>query len=153
MFRERLARHVLATPTGKRPKNCPRTRWNDCIFEVTWSCLTEQISELEESVHDAQCVVTAQLQQESSVTINFSITMSVNHTLPQSCVVPTCALESPKRIVDWLVLTLRRASLISSTNSGYSALAFGPHICIKHRELPKTSTYSKRFQQHPGSIV
>jgi len=39
-----------------------------------------RISVLEESVYDEQCVVAAQLQQESSVIINVSITMSGNHT-------------------------------------------------------------------------
>jgi len=37
------------------------------------------ISVLEESVDDTQCVVTAQLQQESSDIINVDITMSVSH--------------------------------------------------------------------------
>ena len=39
------------------------------------------------------------------------------HTSPSF---PTCALKSLKRMVRPLVLALRRASLISSTNSGYT---------------------------------
>jgi len=40
-----------------------------------------QISVLDETVHDAQRVVTAQLQQESSIIIYLSITTFANHTL------------------------------------------------------------------------
>jgi len=50
-----------------------------------WSAATPgvlmQISVLDETVHDAQRVVTAQLQQESSIIIYFSITTFANHTL------------------------------------------------------------------------
>jgi len=80
------------------------------------------ITVLEESVHDAQCTLTAQLEQESSV--NVSITMLVDHTTPYHDVVPNVCIEVTKRIVDSIALTLRRASLISSTNSGYSAFEF-----------------------------
>jgi len=48
---------------------------------------------LEESVHDAQCVVTTQLQQESSVIINVSITMSANHILPYTSIVSNMCIE------------------------------------------------------------
>jgi len=47
---------------------------------------------------------------------------------------PTCALKSPKSIVDLLVLTLRWVSLICFTNSGNSTLEFGPYACAKHWE-------------------
>jgi len=40
MSQERLAKHVLlATPTGKRPKDCPKTRGRDYISSLAWSCL------------------------------------------------------------------------------------------------------------------
>ena len=99
-------------------------------------CTCAYLCVLEESVHDAQFVVTAQLQQESSLIINVSITMSPNHTLPYctSASFPTRGLKSPKRIAHLLVLTLRRTQLISSTNFRYSALEFGPYACIKHRD-------------------
>jgi len=47
---------------------------------------------------------------------------------------PTRGLKSPKRIVHSLVLTLRRAQLIFSTNFRYSALEFGLYACIKYRD-------------------
>ena len=77
------------------------------------------ISVLEGSVHDAQCVVTTQLQQESSITIYISINMSVNHPSINRHH-PKCALNSPRRIVHSLVLIFNMAQLISSTNSRYS---------------------------------
>ena len=55
---------------------------------------------LEKSVYYVQCVVTVELQQESSVIINVSINISANRTLVNS-----------------LVLTLHRASLIPPTIS------------------------------------
>ena len=66
------------------------------------------ISVLEESVHDAQCVVATQLQQESSVIINVSITMSANHILQYTGIVPNMSIEVSQSIVDLLVLTLYR---------------------------------------------
>ena len=48
---------------------------------------------LEESVHDAQCVVTAQLQLQPSVAINISITMLVNHTATHPRIVPKVCIE------------------------------------------------------------
>ena len=48
--RKKLSRLVLlATPTGKRPKGRPRTRWNDYISDFAWSSLGAepvQISEI-----------------------------------------------------------------------------------------------------------
>ena len=36
---EKLASQVLlATPTEKRPKGWPRTRWSDCIPGLAWNC-------------------------------------------------------------------------------------------------------------------
>jgi len=43
---------------------------------------------------------------------------------------PTCALKSPKRIVDSLSLILCSTFLSSSTISGCYTFAFGPYICI-----------------------
>jgi len=38
MLQERLARQVLlATPTGKRPRGRPKTRWPDYIPDLAWS--------------------------------------------------------------------------------------------------------------------
>jgi len=74
---------------------------------------------LEESVHDAQCVVTTELEQERSFIIYISITMLANHTLPYTSIVPsTACIEVPRRTVDSLSLPHSRASLVSSTNSG-----------------------------------
>ena len=94
-----------------------------------------QISPLEESVHYAQCVATAKLQQELSVIIyvSFAVYASTPFHAPASFL--TCALKSPKWIVDSLVLIICCASVISSTNSGYSALDFGPYTWIKHMKL------------------
>ena len=37
MPHERMARQVLlATPTGKRPRGCPRTKWSDSISDLAW---------------------------------------------------------------------------------------------------------------------
>ena len=91
---------------------------------------------LEESVQDSQSVDAAQLQKDSSVIINVSITVSQITTLHTRALFPTSALKFPKRIVDSLVLTLRGTSVISFTNFGYSTLEFGPYACIKHRERP-----------------
>ena len=52
---------------------------------------------------------------------------------------PTCALKSPKRIVDTSVLTLRKASLLSSTNSRYRIfrrISRGQFLALKMRDFP-----------------
>ena len=62
--------------------------------------------------------------------------MSANHTRwPRHnlALFPKCALKSPNGILDLLVLTLRRASPASSTNSEDIALDFVAYICIKYR--------------------
>jgi len=47
MSHESLARQVLlATPTGKRPKNRPRTRWSDYISDLARSPLGVEPAEL-----------------------------------------------------------------------------------------------------------
>jgi len=51
----RWARHVLlATPTGKRPRVNPRTRWSDYISDLAWSCLTMEPTELSEIAVDRE---------------------------------------------------------------------------------------------------
>ena len=80
-----------------------------------------QISVLEGNVHDVQCVVTAKFQAGV-----FSCHLSLSPRWPITPVHTTasfltCASTSPKRIVDSLAVTLRRALLIFSTSSGYSA--------------------------------
>jgi len=51
MSQERLARQVLlATPTGKRPRGRPRTRWSDCISDLAWPRLGAEPAELPEVV-------------------------------------------------------------------------------------------------------
>jgi len=52
-----------------------------------------QISMLEESVRDTQCVVTLELQQEHCGIMHVSITMSANHTLPYPLIVPNVFVE------------------------------------------------------------
>jgi len=54
--------------------------------------------------------------------------MSLHQTLSNSGIVLNTCIEVLS------VLTLLRASTIPSTNSGYSALEFGPYTSIKHRE-------------------
>ena len=54
---------------------------------------------------------------------------------------PTCALKSPKRIIDSLVVILRRATHNSSTNAGDSALEFVTYTCSKHGSNSFNSTY------------
>ena len=63
----------------------------------------------------------------------------------------TCALKFLERNVASLVLTLRTASLIPSTNSGWSTLAFGPYTCIKHRE--PTNNFNLNMHTLPPSGV
>jgi len=47
MPHERLVRQVLlAKLTGKRPRRRPRTRWNDYISDIAWSCLGVEPAEL-----------------------------------------------------------------------------------------------------------
>ena len=49
MSQERLARQVLlATPTEKRLRGCPRTRWSDYISDLAWSRLGVEPAELSE---------------------------------------------------------------------------------------------------------
>jgi len=53
-----------------------------------------QISVLgEESVHEALCVATAQLQQESSDIIRVSITILANHSLPYHSIFPNLCIQ------------------------------------------------------------
>jgi len=80
--------------------------------------------------------------------------MSANHTPFHTPVsFPTSALKSLKMIVGSLVLTLRRAQLISSSNFWYSALEFGPYACIKHRVGPTTSTSTRPHFLLVGSFI
>jgi len=60
-----------------------------------------------------------------SIVIYVIITISPITPFHTPASFPRFALKSPKRIVDSLVLTFRRASLVSSTNSGYSVFEFG----------------------------
>ena len=91
---------------------------------------------LEKSVHYAQCVITAQLQQEISVITYVSITTSANRTLPYPSVVSNVCIKISQK--DRGVVSFNPSPDITnfSTNSGYSSLGFGPHICIKHRGSP-----------------
>jgi len=89
-------------------------------------------------MHTAQFVGTTQLQQEPSVITNVSITMSVDHTPLYPSILSNVCVEVSQRTVDSLALTLQKASLISSTNSRYSALEFGPYNCCKRSECPNS---------------
>jgi len=60
--------------------------------------------------------------------------MSANHTLHTPASFPTCALKSPKRMLESSVLTLRRVSLVSSTNSKYIGLELGSYTSVKHKK-------------------
>jgi len=129
------AQFLTQTPNNEWNKSAETTqnamsgRWPK--ESLHWVYLYKPL--LEESVNYAQYVITAQLQQESSVIIN-SITLSADQPLHTPASYPVYALKSPKRIVGSLILTHRKASLISSTNSGHSALEYGLYTCIKHRE-------------------
>jgi len=63
--------------------------------------------------------------QEPSVIICVSITKLEITTFHAPASFTTCALKFPKTIVDLLDSTLRRASLVSSKNSGYCVHGFG----------------------------
>jgi len=39
---------LQSAPTGKRPKVCPRTRWRNYIFDLSWSHLDVEPEELYE---------------------------------------------------------------------------------------------------------
>jgi len=93
-----------------------------------------------ESVHDEQCVVTTQLQQEPSVIINVSITMSAYHTIPYTGVVPNMSIEVFRTDCGLVSLTCLRASLISSRNSRYSALSLGCVLSSNRGSNLTTST-------------
>jgi len=46
-----MANYVLqaqSTPTGKRPKVCPRARWRNYISDLAWSLLGVEPAELSE---------------------------------------------------------------------------------------------------------
>jgi len=49
--------------------------------QISAKVVRVKISVLEKSVHDAQCVITAQLQHKPSVIIYVSTTMLANHTI------------------------------------------------------------------------
>jgi len=54
--------------------------------------------------------VATQLQQESSVIINFNITMSGIHTLPYHDIVPNMSIEVSQKDRGFVILTLRITS-------------------------------------------
>jgi len=54
------------------------------------------------------------------------------------------SIEVSQKDGGFVSLTLRRASLASSTNSGYSALEFGPYACIRHRQMPNNFNLNMR---------
>jgi len=37
---------LLAKPTGKRPRGCPRSRWSGNISDLAWSRLDVELAEL-----------------------------------------------------------------------------------------------------------
>ena len=93
-----------------------------------------QITMLEESVHETECGVTAQLKQELPGIIYVSITTVANPHLSTSASFWTCALKSPKKIVDNLALPFAEQDyIISSTKSRDYALDFGS-ACLHQRE-------------------
>ena len=88
---------VFPTPGAGPGRFWEQVSWN--YTKTTEWLLTQgpvvlvHISVLEGSVHDAQCVATTQLQQDSSVIISFTITMPANHTLPLPSIVPNVCIE------------------------------------------------------------
>ena len=76
---------------------------------------------------------------------------SCSRSLPIS-LTSTSPCRSVTRIVDSLVLTLRLASLISSTYSRYSALEFGSYSCINYRERPNSFKLNMHTV-HPSAAV
>jgi len=85
---------------------------------------------LEKSVHDALCVVAAQLYKHFSWWFrlaSFPIVLTYI-SADVSLHTPTFSLKFPKMISDYL----RRASVFS-TNSGYCAFEFGHYTCNTHR--------------------
>jgi len=90
------------------------------------------ISVLEEIAHNGQCVV-----KQSSVIIYVNTTMPAEYTPPHTAWHRSQRVHPnlPKRL-GFVSLTFRRAAIISFTNSGYNALEFDPHTCIKYRQRP-----------------
>ena len=82
-------------------------RWN-CAEICDWpltqqisaKCVLVEISVLDESVHGAQCVVTAQFRQEPSIIISVNITMFANHTLPYYSIVPYMCIKISQKYLD-----------------------------------------------------
>jgi len=60
----------------------------------------------------------------------------INHAFPFTKVVSNVCIEVSQEIVGCFALTHLRASLVSSTKSGYCAVEFGLYTCIKHMERP-----------------
>jgi len=79
---------------------------------------------LEESVHDAQCVVTALAPRYHLL----SKTMLPNHALPYSRIVPNVCVEVSQKCREFVSFNLSYG--ISSTNSGYNAPEFGSYACM-----------------------
>jgi len=71
---------------------------------------------------------------KSSVIIYVTITCRPITPFHTPTSFPTCTLQPPKRNMNALALTLLKAATVSSTNSRCSALKFGSHTCIRHRE-------------------
>ena len=47
MSQERTAKKMLcSTPNGRRPRGRPRTRWRDCVEDLSWSRLSIPVEHL-----------------------------------------------------------------------------------------------------------
>jgi len=83
-------------------------RWPVDTLHQVYLCT----SLLEQTVHDAQCVVAVHLLQEPSIVIFVCITTLDNHTPPYSDIVLNVCIEKDRGFVTF---NLRRASLVFST--------------------------------------
>jgi len=71
------------TERNKSPDlNCAEISEQPLFLRISAPGVLAHISRLEESVHDVECDVTAQLQQELPVVITVTITMSAEHIRP-----------------------------------------------------------------------
>jgi len=66
------------------------------ILSLLFKHVPVHISMLQESAHDVQCVVAAQLQQELFVVTDVGITMSIDHIPPYPGIVPNMCIEVPQ---------------------------------------------------------
>ena len=116
------------------------------VYNFIWSVdssahlLTRTSNERNKSAGTLWKPMSGQWPKEPLHQVYLSISLCWKKVFMMQFVVPNMSIEVFQKDSRYVSLTLRIASLLSSTNFRYTALEFGPYTCVKHRGRSTTST-------------